>query len=348
MRKLSTNPNVDNSDLVNYPDGRIKNNDGSGNGTPVNERVYGDIHQTIAKLMRLYGIIPNDLPDNETNGFQIVDALIALASKNDYILPLSVDTGVLQVPIKLGAMKENEAVICLSGFNYTAETQIKGSDNATFALTNLGVFKTGNYVRLIKTALGVTLVRIADNVSLDDMNTILLYLKKASQTQENAGAIDTVATTPLSNLTAFIRRVNGLDSGSYLATALRNGIYPKEHFEIVAGIGASPIKNSGWVSGINVGMPATSLPRSGDISSANLTSNGLDSFIVCTMANAMSNTNYLVKTYVEGQSSNIDADNDICQVIFKPLNTTQFQLALRQVTVNNQNLKIHIKVEQLT
>lgn len=85
MRALNSNPNVDNSDLSNYPDGRVKDNTGSGNGTGVNERVYGDLHQAIAKLMRLYGIIPSGLPDNEANGFQIVEALKALASKNDYI-----------------------------------------------------------------------------------------------------------------------------------------------------------------------------------------------------------------------------------------------------------------------
>ena len=64
MRKLNSNPNVDNSDLSNYPDGRIKNDTGAGNGTPVNESVYGDAHQTIAKLMRLYNITGNKIHDN--------------------------------------------------------------------------------------------------------------------------------------------------------------------------------------------------------------------------------------------------------------------------------------------
>ena len=90
MRILSSNPNVDNSDLVNFPDGRIKDNDGSGNGTGINERTNGDIHQTISRLMRKYGIVPNGLPDNVTNGYQIVEAIQALASKNDFIICESV------------------------------------------------------------------------------------------------------------------------------------------------------------------------------------------------------------------------------------------------------------------
>ena len=33
---------------ANYPYGRIKDNTGAGDGTPVNEFVYGDIHQFFA------------------------------------------------------------------------------------------------------------------------------------------------------------------------------------------------------------------------------------------------------------------------------------------------------------
>lgn len=58
-----------------YPDGRIQNDDGSGNGTPVTEAVYGDFHQFFAKLLRDAGIAANNLPDNTTNEFQLNDAL---------------------------------------------------------------------------------------------------------------------------------------------------------------------------------------------------------------------------------------------------------------------------------
>ena len=233
MRILSSNPNVDNSDLVNFPDGRIKDNDGSGNGTGINERTNGDIHQTISRLMRKYGIIPNNLPDNVTNGFQIVEAIQALASKNDFVLALTDVGGVLSVPIKFSFMDENESVICKSGINLASQTQIKGSDATTFNVTYVGSFKNNEYVRVIKTASGVTIVRLADAVSLDAMVAELNFLKKANQTEENAGAIDTVATTPLSNKTTFLKRVNGVDSDDYLAKPTgdpdeRNGLLSKE------------------------------------------------------------------------------------------------------------------------
>lgn len=348
MRILSSNPNVDNSDLVNYPNGRIKNDDGSGNGTAVNERVYGDLHQNIAKLMRLYGIIPNGFPDSEGNDFQIIEALRSLASKNDFILALTNSSGILSVPIKLNSMLVGEQVVCKSSVAFSTQTQITGSDSTTFTVAVLGDFKTSEYVRLIKTSGGVTLVRLADNISLDDMAINLSFLKKASQAQENAGAIDTVATTPLVNLVAFIRRVNGLDSANYLATAIVNGLYPKEHFSVVVGLLA--LKNRGWFSGLNVGggVIGSSLSVSGDITLATITfASSNYSVIRCTMTNTMTNTNYEVQTSLESQAD-FDVDTTSNQIVFKPISTTQFDIGIRETGDFSQSYKIHCRVTQLT
>jgi len=270
MRPLNSNPNVDNSNLPDYPGGRIKDNTGTGNGTGVNEKVYGDIHQTVAKLMRLYSITPNELPDNETNGFQIIDALRALASKNNFVLLLGVSSGVIQVGVKVGSMLENEQIVCKASFNYGSETQIKGLDNVTLTATVQGSFKTNEYVRLIKTASGATLVRLSDNASLDSMVGGFSYLKKASQVEEDAGTIETVATTPKTNLTAFAKRVNdAVLSLPYLATSLRNGLYPKEHFDIVANF-SNRLKAVGGFSPLDVGsaLIGSTIPPFGDVLSA--------------------------------------------------------------------------------
>jgi hypothetical protein len=228
---------------ANYPYGRIKDNTGVGDGTPVNEFVYGDIHQFFAKLITLAGIAPNDLPDNEINEYQTIQALKEFASKNNYIQNLSSVSGVLNVSAKLGLMNADEFLVCKASSNLGAETQIKGTDGTTFTITAIGTFKTNEYVRLIKTASTIVLVRISDSVSLDLMISELLYLKKASQSEENAGTIDTKATTPLTNKTVFARRVNGVDSPTYLATALINGLYPKEHWSIVNSL--IGVKNKG-------------------------------------------------------------------------------------------------------
>jgi len=202
---------------ANYPYGRIKDNTGAGDGTPVNEFVYGDIQQFFAKLITLAGIVPNDLPDNEINQYQTIQALKEFASKNNYIQNISSVTGVLNVSAKLGLMNTDEFLVCKASVDLGVETQIKGTDGTTFTITTIGTFKTNEYVRLIKTASTIVLVRISDSASLDLMVSELLYLKKASQAQENAGTVDTFATTPLVNKVTFTRRVIGADSGYYLA-----------------------------------------------------------------------------------------------------------------------------------
>ena len=226
--------NIDLSDPVNYPNGRIKNNSGSGNGTPVNEIVYGDLHETFAKLMRLYELNYNGLPDNEANEYQLVKALEALASKNDYVLDLTVSQGEMFVPLKISKLKENESFILKATFDRAAETVIRGSlDNTNKTVTFLGNFKTGEYVRMINTGATVVLVRMVDFHNVGSIIEDLGYLTKASQAEEDAGTIETKATTPKTNKTAFVERINGGDSSSYLAKPLgdvdeKNGLLSKE------------------------------------------------------------------------------------------------------------------------
>lgn len=344
MRKLNVNSNVITSD-PNYPNGRIRNNTGTGNGTPVNESVYGDMQVNKDKLMDLYGITPNNLPDNEANGYQIIEAHRALASKNDFVLPLTLNTGVLSVPIKIGFMLENEQVVCKAGFDMTTETQIKGSDNVTLSFTALGSFKTNEYVRLIKNASSITLVRLVDNVSIDEIVGSFNYLKKASQLEENAGVIDTKATTPLTNLTAFIRRVIGADSVNYLATAIRNGLYPQSHFNIVSGL-KLPI-NSGYFSGLNIGTLSGSLTVGGDISSAICQSLGDGASVLVTMANPMPNMDYKCVFDVESLGTSIINDVNSGVPQFRKVSVSQFHLIIGELSNANQNLKIHIEVKPL-
>lgn len=228
MRTLFNQPNVDKSDLIAFPSGRIRNNSSVGDGTGVNEATKGDLHQMLEKLMRLYAIIPNDLPDSEANGFQLIEALRGLASKNDFIYSLSTNGTILNVDIKFSQMLDNEFIVCLAAFNKSTETQIKGIGAGSFTIAYSGNFKTNEYVRVIKTSGGVSIVRLADALSLDAMVADYYYLKKASQAEENVGTIDTKATTPLTNLVAFTKRVIGTDSVNFLAqptgVGARNGL----------------------------------------------------------------------------------------------------------------------------
>lgn len=352
MRSLINRTDVNNTDPLNYPFGRIKDNTGVGDGTAINEATKGDMHQFFEKLMRLYDIAPNGNPDNETNGYQLIDALRGIATKNDFIHSLSTNGTVLSVGVKLTKMLENESIICICQFNKGAETQIKGDGSGLlFNLTYVGNFKTGEYVRLIKTVNGVSVIRLADWNSLDAMATELNLLKKASQVQEDAGLIDTVATTPLSNLTAFVKRVIGIDSVNYLANALRNGLYPKEHWSIVNGLGSSNVKNVGtffFLDPGSSGVPPYGV--SGDIVSAIAQPAVTNAQIVrVVVSNQMDVTlNYKVNISMESVSSDIISDSTIFAPIFKKITRNTFDIVFReQVGSSVQNLKIHLEVVQL-
>src|SRR5579859_6342310 len=109
--KLSA-PNIDNSDSTNFPNGRIKDNTGTGDGTPVNRLLYSDIHEFFAKLMRMAKIPYNGLPESEGNGYQLIQALQALANKNDLLAILNSVSGELQITtVKFSTLVLNEILI---------------------------------------------------------------------------------------------------------------------------------------------------------------------------------------------------------------------------------------------
>ncbi len=350
MIPLTQNANIDNSDPANYPDGRIKDNTGTGNGTPVNRNVYGDIHSNISKLLRLYSIQPNQLPDNETNGFQIIEALVALSTKNTIVSDISTTGGVLVAAMKLNKLKVGEKMYCHSSCDFTTETTIKGNNVATtYTATVVGDFVIGEYVELVKTNTGIELRRVIDQGNLDTIVTSIGFLKAASYAEEIAGTIDNKATNPLSNTLAFVERVNGASSAMSLATAIRNGLYPKEHFAIVAGM-TNPVKNIGTVSGLNIGESSIGSTKTvtGDIFSCTVVAQaGEGTTYRVVLNNTMGNTSYYVRHFIQGMSTNIGNDAAIGNLIFSPINATVFDFNITEFAAQAQNLKIHFEVVKI-
>ena len=77
MVSLQNKPNVYPPD-PNYTNGDIKDADpGISNGTPVNRLVYADMHQFFEQLMQAGGVSANNVPDNDLNGYQLIEALLA-------------------------------------------------------------------------------------------------------------------------------------------------------------------------------------------------------------------------------------------------------------------------------
>lgn len=70
-----------------YPNGYIIDNPGDGSGTKANSKSNNDLQQLMQQLMIGSGVVPNGLPDNTTNGFQLYTAL-----KNTFSYPINVAT----------------------------------------------------------------------------------------------------------------------------------------------------------------------------------------------------------------------------------------------------------------
>ena len=62
-------------DLVKFPNSTILNETDTNDGTPVVREIYGDILTNLYAFCVDRGIIPNEIEDNEVNGYQILDAL---------------------------------------------------------------------------------------------------------------------------------------------------------------------------------------------------------------------------------------------------------------------------------
>lgn len=346
----NTQANIDDSNLAAYPNGQVKDDSGTGDGFPLIQVTTSDIYEFFDKLMRLAGLTFNAQFDNETNGYQFVQACAALASKSDFILPLTTSTGVLQIPTALQILQLNEKLICKAGADYATETQIKGTGATPLTVSITSQYKNGDYIMLVRTSGGVQLIRL---VTADNINTIVnenAYLKEAGNAAEDTGTATNVATTPASNKYIFTKRVTDPTAAApYLATHITPGLMSAADKTTLDGF-SSPIKNVGWFSGLDVnGTPVgTFLTPSGNIVSAQVTSNGVNNntVVLVTIANAMSGISYFVQTMVES-TGNINNDGTLKVPIFKPLSATTFQWEMGETDNVIQSLKIHIQVVQI-
>lgn len=75
MRTIKNQTPVHNTDYTKFPDGGVKNETDTNEGTPVVEEIYGDLFSNIYAYLRERGIVPNEIQDNQLNGYQLISAL---------------------------------------------------------------------------------------------------------------------------------------------------------------------------------------------------------------------------------------------------------------------------------
>lgn len=95
--KLSNKPGTE-AISTDYEFGSIRDQAGATPGTPVSRLVYGDFHQWFEKLMQLASITHNDLPDNTTNGYQLMQAFGRIATGNSISNLYSLDQSSTSAP----------------------------------------------------------------------------------------------------------------------------------------------------------------------------------------------------------------------------------------------------------
>jgi len=113
-------------------------------------------------------------------------------------------------------------------------------------------------------------------------------------------------------------------------------------------------KNTGWFSGLNIQTSTGPLSVFGDIVSAiatigSGTEGAKESFITVTVANAMADMSYKVRTEVESMGS-VGSDNDVLQPVFQKINETSFIISISEPNLaagTTQNLKIHLEVVKI-
>lgn len=96
------------------------------------------------------------------------------------------------------------------------------------------------------------------------------------------------------------------------------------------------------------GTPGFIFGSTGDITSATvIQSNGESTTIRIVVPNAMANTSYLVKMFLEVFNTDMTDANDILTPVFKIINTTTFDVNMRQTQTFDQQIKLHIEVLNL-
>jgi hypothetical protein len=355
--------NVDKSNLAAYPNGQVKDDDGTGDGFPLIQVTVSDIYETFDKILRQSGQTYNNNFDNETNGYQFVKGFIALASKSDYILTVTTAAGVLQIPTALGILQANEKLICLAAADLGAETTIIGNDSVTKTISASKPYKNGDYLMLINNGGNIAIVQWITGDNLNVAVAANAFLKATTNTVELAGTATGSATTPASNLYAFQQRVNDpTNAAPYIATSSQPGLLSIALFNLINNF-VNPVKNVGWFSGVDPGggTVGASAPVSGDITSAVIQSiepvsapyGGSTTYLV-TIANGMTSgvvgtpgTNYFVRMMVRSEGT-MNTDNNIYCPVFRPISPTTFLFSLQEGIAGTQNLKIHCEVVQIS
>lgn len=180
-RSLKNKPNVKTPDGK-FPYARIKDDTGIDDGTPVDEQVYGDIHQFFVALMEdamaksLDGFQWNELPENAYDGFQFLTALKRFKPYKYYVANMNQSGTAAPVPTifenNIGSIVWTRS----SPGEYAGTLTGKFPAGKTWAISCNGAGGTGGLegVNILRTSDNTVVLRSYDDVTNAPSDDILL------------------------------------------------------------------------------------------------------------------------------------------------------------------------------
>jgi len=134
-----------------YPFGAIINETDTVDGTPVIREIYNDHLVNNYKLLDEVGMTPTGLEDNETNGYQILEAHKLLPNKlNDIERVLALTSTVWSINLDIDYLPNKYFFVGIASENYVAGTAytFKGSSDTEYGFISSG-FKSGDELIVI-------------------------------------------------------------------------------------------------------------------------------------------------------------------------------------------------------
>lgn len=158
MRVIGNLPIVKITDNVFPFNGAIKNETSTEQGTPVVAEIYNDPLMNMYRILELVGITPNDLQDNDDNGYQLVEAFRKLPNlQNDIEQVLSLSSGVWNINLNLSILPNKYFCFARPSDDYseTISANFKGTGELELPFTSIGGFSAGDELLLIIDTSGV-------------------------------------------------------------------------------------------------------------------------------------------------------------------------------------------------
>lgn len=137
---------------VNFPDGTILNQTETAEGTPVVREVLGDPITNMYAILRKAGITPNEQEDNETNGYQLLEAIQKLPNAlNDIEQTVTLSGTQWAINLALENLPNKYVFIGRASEDYSMSVNytFKGTGDAVYNFESSNDFKQGDNILVI-------------------------------------------------------------------------------------------------------------------------------------------------------------------------------------------------------